>query len=274
MQKNKSVIRECVDSGKPIKDVTIVDAHTHLLPGSAANASFLWSSPDEMVISMDRYGIDQACISVIGAVDDENDEMLAALQKYPDRFIGSVLVNPNYSEEIEGEIKRCFKAHPSVRMIGEVHPTSYQHRYPVTGPKYEPLWEYASKFKIPILIHSGPTSEKPLCGPSEIAKIAKAYPDIPILIGHTGGYDSWEMLEESIEVTKKYDNLFQEICAMGRYFGVVEYLVEKLSAERVIFGTDAPFHDWSAEIAHVAYAKISDGDKEKIFGQNILNLLK
>jgi predicted TIM-barrel fold metal-dependent hydrolase len=272
MATTRTALHDRIDAGLPL-DVLVIDAHAHMLPQSTPAASFLWPEPEGLLVSMDRLGIDMACISIVGS-GHQNDDVLNVVRDHPNRFAGFVLANPRYPDEMILELDRCFAAHPNMRGIGEVHPPSYTHYYPVTGPNYRPLWEYAARRDVPVLIHSGPASENEYCGPAKIAQVASWYPSVPFLIGHCGAYDSWSMLEEAIDLTRRYDNLFLEICAMGRFYGIVEYLVDKVGADRVLFGTDAPFHDWTAEIAHVACAKIPDAAKEKIFGLNMKALLK
>jgi predicted TIM-barrel fold metal-dependent hydrolase len=264
-------IYERINAGLPL-DILVIDAHAHLLPQTTPATAFLWTRPEEMLVSMDRLGIDIACISAVGS-GEQNDEVIETVRRLPDRFVGFILVNPRYPDRMIPELERCFAAHPGIRGIGEIHPPSYTHHYPVTGSNYRVLWEYAAYRRVPVLIHSGPASEAAYCSPAQIARVAEWHPSVPFLIGHCGAYDSWNMLEEAIEVTRRHDNLFLEICAMGRHYGIVEYLVQKVGADRVLFGTDAPFHDWTAEVAHVAYAKISDEAKEKIFGLNMKVLL-
>jgi predicted TIM-barrel fold metal-dependent hydrolase len=164
--------------------------------------------------------------------------------------------------------------HPGMQAIGEVHPTSYQHEYPITGRDYWPAWEFAEEKQLTVLIHSGPMSEYDRCAPSEIAKVAKQHPNMNVLIGHTGGYSDWELLDEACSVTKEFENLYLEICAMGRHFGSLDYMVAKVGAERIVFGTDAPFPDWHAEIANVVFSGISESEKKLIFGQNLEQLLR
>lgn len=258
--------------GEPLGGVTIIDAHAHVLSSSDANLKFSYADAAGMLTALDRFGIDQACVSVVGS-GHQNDEMLAVLDAAPGRYVGFVLVNPRYPEQMLEDLHRCFE-HPMVKGIGEVHPTSYQHEYPITGDRYVPVWEFASARRIPVLIHSGPRSEASRCSPAMLAQVARAYPDMPVLVGHSGGYDSWDMLDEAIEVASGCDNMFLEICAMGRFYGAVEHMVAGLGADKVIFGTDGPFHDWSAEVAHVACARLSEQDKAKIFGGTMQRLLE
>jgi predicted TIM-barrel fold metal-dependent hydrolase len=267
----RSELHEAALAGEPLLGVEIVDAHAHLLPQRTSGVSFRYVELEQMLAAMDRMGIDRACISVL-ATHEANAEMLEAVTRYPDRFVGFVLVNPRYPDEIEKTLEWCFE-NPGVRGIGEVHPTSYQHWYPVTGPAYEPAWEFAAKHGVPVLIHSGPTSEAPRCSPTMIGEVARRHPGFPILIGHCGAYDSWLMLDEAIDVALEHEQVYLEICAMGRFYGALEHIVKRLGPDKVVFGTDAPFHDWTAEVAHVAFAKLSDEDKEKIFGRTMRALL-
>lgn len=95
-----------------------------------------------------------------------------------------------------------------------------------------------------------------------------------VLVGHCGGYDSWEMLEEAIDTAKRHDNVYLEICATGRFPGILEHLISRVGEDKVVFGTDAPFHDWTAEVAHVAFARVSDSVKQKVFGLTMQRLLQ
>jgi uncharacterized protein len=257
-------------AGEPL-DVEVIDSHAHLLHERTTDLAFHAPQPERMLEVMDRVGIDRACISVLGDMR-ANDEMLDAVTRFPDRLVGFVLVNPRDPEGIPPTLERCF-ANPGVRGIGEVHPTSYHHCYPITGPAYKPVWEFAAARRVPVLIHSGPTAEAERCGPRLIGEVARRHPGFPILIGHCGGYDSWAMLDEAIEVAGEHEDVYLELSATARYYGVVEHIVRQLGSDKVVFGSDAPFHDWTAEIAHVACAKLNDADKEKIFAGTMRRLL-
>jgi len=267
----RTSLHEAAIAGEPLVDVEIIDAHAHLLDERTPGVSFQYTAPEQMIEAMDRIGIDRACISVISSTK-ANAEMLDAVSRFPDRLVGFVLVNPRYPDEMTSTLDWCFE-NPAVKGIGEVHPTSYQHWYPVTGPAYEPAWEFAARRNVPVLIHSGPTSEASRCSPTMIGEVARRHPGFPILIGHCGAYDSWSMLDEAIDVALAEEQVYLEISAMARFYGVLEYIVKRLGPDKVVFGSDAPFHDWTAEIAHVACAKLSDRQKAKIFGGTMRALL-
>lgn len=257
-------------AGEPLAPL-VIDAHAHLMGGSSSMAHVPYASAADMVVAMDVLGIDRACISILGA-GDANGDMLRAVTEHPGRLLGMVLVNPRQPDLIVPSLEECFTV-PGVVGIGEVHPTTYHHDYPVTGPAYVPVWEFAAARGLPVLIHSGPTSEAHRCRPSDLGRVAAAHPGMNVLVGHCGGYNSWDMLEEAVETALAHENVFLEICAMGRFHGVLEYLVGRVGADKIVFGTDAPFHDWHAEVAHVAFARIPDEAKEKVLGQTMQRLL-
>ncbi|MDR5700845.1 amidohydrolase family protein [Agromyces aerolatus] len=270
MTYERTRLHERALAGEPM-DCLVIDAHAHLMTASSANAYVPAADAEGMLDSMDALGIDVACLSILGA-GDQNGLMLDVVEEHPERFAGFVLINPRYPGDMVDVLETCFR-HPAVRGIGEVHPTSYSHDYPVTGPNYVPAWEFAEQRRLPVLIHAGPTSELDRCRPADLGKVAAAHPGMNVLIGHAGGYDSWDMLEEAIDTARRHDNVFLELCAMGRYPGIVEYIVDRLDDEKVVFGTDAPFHDWTAEIAHVAFARLPDSSKERIFGGTMQSLM-
>jgi len=265
-----TALHRALDSGMPITDCLIIDAHAHWMTDIAPVRTLIHPEPEGQLVMMDRLGVNISCISSVHP--QANDGVIDAMQRFPDRFIGFASVNPRYESEMYAELERCFAA--GMKGIGELHPTTYGHNLPVTSRRFLPAWEFAVRHGCPVLIHSGPTSERGLCGPEEIAKVAANYPSVPFIIGHCGAYDSWTMLDEAIYAAQGHDNIYLEICAMGRFYGVIEYMVNRIGAGRILYGSDAPLHDFTAEMAHVAYARISDDAKEKIFGLNMKGLLR
>jgi len=50
--------------------------------------------------------------------------------------------------------------------------------------------------------------------------------------------------------------------------GVIEYLVEQVGADRVLFGTDAPMRDPRPQATWLAFTRLRESDKKKIYGEN------
>ena len=55
--------------------------------------------------------------------------------------------------------------------------------------------------------------------------------------------------------------------------GFVEFAVEQLGAERILYGSDAPIRDYASQLAKVTGARISDRERQRILGENAARLL-
>lgn len=272
MEERRDTILVQVEDDKPLDDVLVIDCHGHY------GHSWHWMpyrDEEGLLTTMDRIGIDILCVSSMLALRGEyqagNDETMALTEQYPDRFIGYAVANPRYADDIEAELERCFQ-HPGMRGI-KIHPTTYVHSYPINGPNYEPVWDFAKRWGCPVLTHAGPRSERHTCGPQLIAEVARRHPEVKLIIGHAGSYDSWAALDEHIEIVQQHDNLFLEISTMNRFYRSVDYMVQRVGSERVLFGSDGPFHSFIAEIGAVVYARISVEAKENVLGRNMARLL-
>ena len=53
----------------------------------------------------------------------------------------------------------------------------------------------------------------------------------------------------------------------------LDKILELIGAEKILFGTDNPWHNPAYSLGRIAYAKISDKEKEKILGGNFKRLV-
>ena len=56
--------------------------------------------------------------------------------------------------------------------------------------------------------------------------------------------------------------------------GQIEYFVKKVSADKVLLGTDIPYMDARPNIGRVVFADISDYDKNKIMKENLKGIME
>ncbi len=263
-------IQETVEKGLPLKDVLVIDAHAHL--GTCIDNQMYIPSPDAdtMVRFMNKMGVNQACISAILAFPDYqrgNDLTAEAVSEYPKRFIGLAVVNPHYAENVRSELERCFD---KLRMGGiKIHPG--MNDYPVDGEGYEEVWKFASERKTFVLSHTWYGQDAPTCSPGQFVPIANEYPDVPIILGHSGGQSKG--YREAIEAVKECPNLYLDLTGSIITGTWVERMVEAVGAERILYGTDFPFIDPFYEFGKVCYTRISEEDKEKILGLNAAKII-
>jgi len=73
---------------------------------------------------------------------------------------------------------------------------------------------------------------------------------------------------------KNFNNVWIDISGSQPVAGIMEYAVKKIGAERILFGSDCPGRDFSAQLSKVYGAKIKEREKELILGINAKNLLE
>lgn len=257
-----------IHTGTPIDDVEIIDMHAHL--GEYFNMHVPNAAPDSMIKMMDRCGINKTIISTTVGISSDfvlgNNLMLEAIKKYRTRFYGACLVNGNYPDLSLQELKRCFEHEDAVVMI-KIHPILTKCKLDDTRMKS--IYEYAVKNKIPILVHTW-LDEDAYGNLDLFREIAKEHPEINWIMGHSGGsYGSFKAAQIAKELANVYLDITLSMCPARQ----IEFFVEEVGSERVIFGTDNPFIDPRPQIGRVGLAEISSQDRKNIFSANANRLL-
>ncbi len=257
--------------GLPLKDILVIDAHAHL--GLWASMHIPDSDAQSIVRAMDRAGVDKACISSMMGIGPDyrwgNELVAQVVEDFPARFIGYVTVNPHYPRDILPELER-WSGHKGMRAI-KIHPA--EHCYPVNGPRYRPVFEWAEEQGVPLLSHTwGEGTEAEFCSPTLFGPLAETYPNVDFILGHAGG-----MLlgyHRAVEVARRWSNIYLDLCGSFQSMGAVEYFVESIGVDRVLFGSDVPFLNLMADLGKVLYARLTTEEKKKILGLNAARLLK
>lgn len=257
-----SEIGRAVYAAEPLHDELVIDAHTHM--GPWFNFHIPQNDAAAMVRAMDRLGINLAVCSPHRAIGHDyrggNEEVVRAEDEYPGRFLAYITINPNYPEsEIAAEIEK-WDAAGRIKAF-KIHPSFCQ--YPADGEKYAPVWEYANEHALPVLSHSGTGGHGNV---EQLAQLAKKYPNVKVLVAHAAS--SWNMIEKSCECALKQDNLYLDLTGSPLLAGALETMVERVGADRVLFGTDMPFIDPRPGVGRIAFSRLSDDDKRKVLGLN------
>jgi len=260
-------LKEKTEKGEKLNDILIIDAHSHM--GKWFNFP-IYGDPSArgMVRLMDRLGVSRCLSSAhlsIGPDFHTGNEMIRkAMMDFPGRFTGLCTVNPNYPDEVKQELELRFnQGFTGIKF----HPGT--HNYPVTGKNYRAAWEFAQERKLILLSHTW--YDGGICSPRLFDDLAKAYPDVKILLGHSGG--THQGFEEAAEIAAKHKNVYLDMCGTEFSGYWIEYMVNATDPDKVVFGTDFPFHDPRITLGRVLYARLSDDIKKKILGLNIDRLL-
>ena len=248
----------------------IWDLHCHLSGVSGL-------TPEERLSQLlryaDRVGIERLCVymgmrwSQDPSPDDlvkQNDEVLRAIAKHPDRAFGFVYLSAKHIERSLAELDRCVARGP---MVG-VKLWVARH---CDTPEIDPIIKRAAELKAVIFQHTWFKTGENYPGestPADLVVLAKRHPDVPIICGHTGG--TWEL---GIRAIRSQKNLFADLAGSDPTAGYTEMAVHELGADRIIYGSDCGGRSFASQLAKVHGAAIGDEDKKKIFRDNLRNLM-
>ncbi|MCX6850094.1 MAG: amidohydrolase family protein, partial [Verrucomicrobia bacterium] len=186
----------------------IWDLHCHMsgVPGI---------TPEErlkaLLVYADRMGIDRLCVYMglkwsqdpsPADLVQQNNEVLRAIAKFPDRAFGFVYLSAKHPEESLAELERCVANGPMVGVKLWV-----AERCNVAA--IDSIIRRAAELKAVIFQHTWFKTTANYPGestPDELVALAKRFPDVPIICGHTGG--TWELGIRSI---RAQTNLYADL---------------------------------------------------------------
>ncbi|MFN9969225.1 MAG: amidohydrolase family protein, partial [Phycisphaerae bacterium] len=166
---------------------------------------------------------------------------------HPDQLIGFLSVDPTQ----DGWKNEMRYGHQDLGLRGIKLMPMYAGFRP-DDDRLNPLWEYATKHQLPVLLHTGTTfiSQAPLeCTlPRHLDAVAIRYPDVKMILAHLGHpYEG-----ECVAVIRKHPNLYADLSALHyRPFQLYHslMLVQEYGVwDKVLFGTDYPFTTVKASI--------------------------
>lgn len=252
-------------AGLPLGGMRVIDAHAHL--GRCPTIHAAHSDAEGLLASMDRIGIQLACISSFQALVSDpiqgNDHVAEAVWRHPDRFLGYATINPNYPDMIEQELHRCLD---TLNLFAvKLHPT--WHAYPPDGPAYHRVYAAMQVRRGLVLSHT-------FGDPSTLERLAAGYPDVTFIVAHTGATYEPRLAESMAVVMEARPNIYLDTCLSRVLYGDLAQWVAVVGAERLLFGSDVPFNDNAHQIGRVTHAAIPEADKRAILGETMAGLIE
>lgn len=236
----------------------------------------------EMMFYVERMGIERAIsVDIGGTLQDpltpkpHDREQLALLTKYRDRLSGIIPIDPGFPEESCAKMESWIRNGPC---IGIKYAGGNKLGITCDHPNNDRIIRLAADLGAMIYIHTwikvGGNPRFPgganLTGestPMNVAVLAKRFPDVRMICGHSGG--DWELGARAI---RRYENVMFEFSGADPQSGSVDYAVNELGTDRIVWGGHGPSRSFSTELSKVLDASISHGDRMKIFGGNYRRL--
>lgn len=257
------------------------------------------SPPEFMLQQMARAGVDIGVLQNARLYGRLNEFFAAAVQRYPDKFIGLADVDEARAHTPE-EIARLEHA---VRVLGlkglyyanrGLFTDSYRHMF--DDPIFDPFWETVASLGIPIfweiagLPHPG--DEAALLREIErLNRWADRWPRIPGLWTHGFSPKLLEAMPEPLERLLRREQFMVEILYPIHWARTHEYpfpelrpalqtLYARVGGERLVWGSDMPnverncTYRQSLQYLRIIGDMIPAADMDRILGLNVLRLLK
>jgi uncharacterized protein len=277
----------------------IVDIHTHSFPEVIRNQrerffpnepafKLLYETPKarlvsatEIIASMDAEAVDVSVIfgfpwNDIDTCRLNNDYILAAVQRHPDRLRGFCCVDP-FLPEAAAEVERCLAA--GLSGVGELA----FYRSGIDAPCIEclaPIMDLCRRFDVPVMIHTNePVGHKyPGKTPNTLAQIyniAKRYPDNTIILAHWGGGIFFYQLLKR-EVKETLAKVYYDTAASPFLYDPAVYRLaaELVGSEKILFGTDFPLLKPGRYYKEIDASGLDAVQRCKVLGENASVLLK
>lgn len=240
--------------------MAIIDSHCHLDIGIRKQVT-----AEQLLRQMDANSVARAVICTVDqfvAVRNRegNDKIISAVKQWPDRFWGLAAVNPWFGDEAVQELTRCLDA----GLVG-LKLNSHLQGFVLSDPLVHPLIDICQQHNGIVYAHTGtPITAEPF----QLAELARTFADTPMIMGHMGFTDYWY---DAVPAAMQADNIYLETSLID--IDNIANAIQKLGADRIIFGSDYPESDLSLEIEKMSLVDMNDRQRQQIMHDNALKLV-
>jgi len=258
---------------------TIVDAHVHPRMELLDD----WTPErmaEDLLRHMDRSGVSVAGIrcQVLPPFGDENfirvgnDYTIAMVRSRPDRLYGLCYVNPALDAGfVRAELDRCLNL-PEMRGIKQEIDVNAR------DPRLDLLMEKAEEYEVPLLFHSWTLNtwrmneaqkmqQAQRSLPCDIVYLARRFPRVRILMPHMEGVGP-----EGIDTVVGQTNISIDTSGSQPFSGTLEYAVQRLGSERILYGSDWAGRGLQAQLGRLIGAGLPDDVLDAILTRNARSL--
>lgn len=244
----------------------IIDMHAHLMLKDKERDA------EDILLAIERYDISRLYVSTLedtmltpdsAVLRECNRETLYLMHRAEDRIRGYCYVNPNNCDTMD-ELKRGF----AEGMSGvKLWMATY-----CDDPKVFPVVEFCIEHRWPVLIHSFHKAVGQLPNETtgvQVANLARRYPNATLIMAHLGAN-----CYHGVKAVRDCQNVTVDISGTIYRRDDLDYTVEMLGADRVLFGTDLPQPgNFLSNVGRVLEADLSDEQRNAIFWKNAVRIM-
>lgn len=266
--------------------MTKIDFHTHCFPDRLASRAIQTLSDKSggilpyfdgtaagLSALLKKSGVDFGVVQSIAT----NEHQMRAVND----FAKTVLDNSNLNLYAFGSVyPKSEHALDEARRVKELglcgikfHP-DYQGFYPDDESIFS-LYEEINRLNLPVLFHAGEDYgfKPPYHGmPNRLIK-ALSVLKVPVIFAHFGGIGcAEEVIESDCELPVFLDTSFASHGIVTKEQALK--IIRKHGADKILFGSDAPWSDPNDEVNFIESLGLSEREKELIFNENAKKILK
>jgi uncharacterized protein len=280
-------------------NIKIVDGHVHTFSTDEVARKIIESfnkiydiefenpgtgSIKDVLENMERSGVDFTVMANFAPPKILHSNNLWALEV--SRMEPSLIPLVSFHPELEGDLGELLESYIKMGARGmKIHPMAQGF-----DPNHERMHEVyrgCTKHKLPVVFHCGRVSNTRLNEYADlemILPVIKEYPNVPFVLTHMvdGNVDHVLMLAEN------YNNVFFDTSiVITGYPSIAEVnepswcdddhvinIINKVGAERVLFGSDYPWGSPVHDVKRLLNMKLTREQMELIFGLNSLKLFR
>lgn len=212
-------------------------------------------------VSLDREGLEALMAEHgIGAgvvFHPDNAYVREVIESTPGVY-GLVWANPR----VPGYLDEAAELLEHPRFLGvKLHPLL--DGYHPNDPAVHPLMRLLVERDLPVLIHCG----HPIFTlPWSIEELIASFPEARVVLGHMG-HGNVVYINGAIDVAARHPRVYLETSGMPMHTKIRE-AVERVGPDRVLYGSDVPFHHPSVEILKVRVSGLAPDLVDRVLGTN------
>lgn len=248
----------------------IIDAHSHVSDSTYGNVELYLKQ-------MKEAGVQRGVVVPGGMVDvrkmsdyisgrrgpdsvvPNNDYVAQACQAHQPALIGFACIDP-HEENAAGRLEQYFK-----QGFRGLKLSPLTHQFSFASKSVAELAACCGNYGFPVYSH---VMYSPGASTARFVSLARQFPKTNFILGHMGfGPADQEGLAAAVEL----DNFFLETSS-GRFLHIQE-AVSKAGPSKIIYGAEFPLSHLKVELTIILLLDLKDGEREKILGGNIRELL-
>ena len=241
----------------------VIDSHTHVWLHKAE------SDRRELLECVEEVPLERIYVSGIpgyhptaGEVKATNDEVHVLLEACSVAR-GQIYLNPALESQATEEFSRCVDlGFCGVKLWMATR---------ASDPRNFPIYEAAIEQGLPVLLHcfEFPFDHAPnQSNAVDFREATTRYPECTFIMAHMSGN-----CVTGVEAAAGLPNAYVDLCGTYGELGMVDYAVERLGADRVLFGSDMPGSDVYHNVGKVMGAAITPEEQAMILYDNAEQVL-